>query len=316
MLTRIAHTLRQKVGSQSAFTLVQAMLLVLVLATFGLIVAQMTQRIGMSLKQANSSRQAKLSRDQFINIARSDSAWSKTIAQSVAGNSAVTIADCISDPDRPGGVCPSVPQLGTVRDPDSLTSADLRPLILYKADGTIFYDPSKLSFNPQSGRSVKSGLKEDGTVCENFDDAADAPEISDCPFRMEYRWGFVCNPKESACQSPVVLYGDLKVSKALQKANFNTSRFRIREVLRTEATFLRSACESLSATGLNVAYDPSATGEIDATGAANTACRCNNDGGIISLGCKTLKDLLGDTCQDGQIITYDSAGGSFSCRDP
>lgn len=272
-------------GRKNGFGMVQAMMLAVLVATLGLVVAQMSQRLKQSSKHLNASGQAKFTQEMMSGIVQSDSVWKETRATPFSAASPVNLDMCLSFPGKPE--CPKLPDHELSQDEiNALTENDVKPLKVVGADGTVFYDHN----NPESGFTVE------GKPCASY-----VSNSAACPFRMKYSFGFACDPSNVNCKDPIIIHGDLELGTYAKSLNINPERYKIRERLKTETDFLKSSCESLNGT-----FD-----------VVKNECTCPNSDGIISLGCKTITQYSG--CTDGtngtkkQEIRFNN--GNIECID-
>jgi hypothetical protein len=254
--------------------LVQALILAIVLAGLGLVVAQMGQRLSLASKQVNLKNQASLSAEVILNMIKTED----FVSQNFSASSTKTILDCLI---ASSGVCPD--QMANPDVTTLLTTApQLRRLMIQKVGGATIYD----------GTVVTQGLTKDGVVCNGFPSAA-------CPFHYDLYWGLACNPSDLACDNPIMVLADLKLDNKTYNNTVNSDRFKVRTKITTNLDLLKSACKSLLGATPNGSFD-----------LTTKLCRCN-DGGIISFGCKTIKQNTG--CVDGKVVTFDAGTNTLVC---
>lgn len=260
--------------SQSGMGLVQALLLAIVLACLGLVVAQMGQRLSIASKQMNTRNQAGLSKELVLNMVKHDEFVDRPYA-----NGALSIRQCMA---RPGnGNCPKVMAAGfdlAAAVQPNAADAEWEDLSIQLPDGTTY-----------NGKSDSSdGFKTDGKICHDY-------PSSGCPLHMSLHWGLACDPNLNTCENPLMFMGDLQVAPAVRVVNINPDRFKIRERLKTHMDFQKAACQTMGGT-----YD--ILGDL---------CECPN-GGVITSGCKTFKEIT--NCSDGQILTYNAGTNTLECH--
>ena len=172
-------------------------------------------------KQADSRlnlvRSVEIIRQNFIDVLTTPEAFYNTIQQSAAvavrtGVASTSTMACVFNSVKtPQGspLCAPATDFNGEKEPPFAAVAPgptydtlkfwnynwgLRPLKIYRADNTPFYD----STNPKSGFAL------DGTPCLDFDDGTDIGH-SDCPLHYEFSWTIECSP--TACNCPTIIVG-------------------------------------------------------------------------------------------------------------